>query len=134
MSRSGAQQKNKKKLTGEKIDEDIDFNQLSLGDSVTSEQLKASAQQRLKQDLVGEDTLSSFAEPKETGPAGGAPAPEDSAFLEKYKHKTAIGSEDLGRGQAGGKKDLSQFEGRSAIGSDDVFGKSKPATASSSPG
>ncbi len=83
----------------------------------------------MKLGLFGEEPVQP---PGQKDPATSQQAQPDEAFLEKYKHKSAIGSEDLDFGGFGGKKDLSQFEGRSAIGSDDVFGKNKAASTASS--
>lgn len=84
----------------------------------------------MKSDLFGETAAPRFSAVQEPEPDS-TRAAHDEAFVEKYKNKTSIGSEDLSRGGGGAKKDLSQFEGRTAIGSDDVFGKSKPEQDSS---
>lgn len=129
--------KNKTKLAGEKIDADIDFSKLTLGDKVSEDQMKsAKGQIQLRKDLFPEDDSSasntgvksviSTVESVETVPKEER-GPE---YYEKMKHKTAIGSDDF-KPASSTKVDFSQFEGRSGFGSDDLNPNKKAASSSS---
>jgi hypothetical protein len=126
-SKAGGPAKNKQKLTGERLDEDIDFNKLSLGDAVNEDTFRQAKTEKMKKDLFPEEEEKKNKGDgiKEVVSIDSSSAAEKDNFVDKYKNKTAIGSEDLNKGSGGGKKDSSQFEGRSGFGSDDVSGKPK---------
>lgn len=105
---------------------------MTLGDVVSEENIKQKNVSKLKNDLfpdfessetkikVVEDITHSSSKPEEKG----------QEFVEKYKNKTAIGSDDINNHSSTYKKDLSKFEGKSGFGSDDL--SSKPVKPSSS--
>jgi ADP-ribosylation factor GTPase-activating protein 2/3 len=129
-SKGGNAQKNKKKLAGEKIEDDIDFNKMTLGDAVSEDQFKKTNTEKMKADLfpTEEPVFNSFkvGEDKEKTHDN---EEKGDKFVEKYKSKNAIGSDDINQGSSSYKKDLSHFEGKSGFGSDDLSGK-KPVTTS----
>ena len=131
--------KNKKKLTGEKLDDEIDFNKLSLGDTVSESQFRSRISEKMKNDLFPEEdskqseikTVLTKVETTSRDTNTDSKNLKGEEFVEKYKGKTAIGSDDVNSKSSGTRKDLTRFEGKSAIGSDDLTGKSSQKTASS---
>lgn len=128
--------KNKNKLAGEKIDVDIDFSKLTLGDKVSDDQVKnLKGQMQMRRDLFPEDesetstpsvkTVVSTVETTDTVPKEER-GPE---YYEKFKNKTAIGSDDF-KTTTTTKIDYSQFEGRSGFGSDDLDPNRKASSSS----
>jgi hypothetical protein len=106
---------------------------MTLGDTVSEDQIKKSNTEKMKSDLF----------PKEEGTFKTIKVVEDNQkvlntedkgddFIEKYKSKNAIGSDDLNKGSASFKKDYSQFEGKSGFGSDDLSGKKTSASSEDS--
>lgn len=118
-------------MAGEKLDDEIDFNQMTLGDVVTEDHVRKNNIGRLKSDLFPEnDSAESkikVVEDKTIHQVSSVEKGEE--FVEKYKNKTAIGSDDINSHSSSYRKDLSKFEGKSGFGSDDL--SSKPKTSSS---
>jgi hypothetical protein len=102
---------------------------MSLGDTVNeseiSEMNKAKQKDKMKSDLFSEETgKTKIVQSKVEEEQGG------TSFQEKFKNKTAFGSEDINGKSSGGKRDLSEFEGRSGFGSDDLNGKASSTSNS----
>jgi hypothetical protein len=106
---------------------------MSLGDAVSEDQIKKSNTDRMKADLFPQDEKPSkqvkvvedsykYSESVESG----------DNFVDKYKNKNAIGSDDIGNGSSSYKKDLTQFEGKSGFGSDDLSGKTSSTASQNS--
>lgn len=106
---------------------------MTLGDTVSEEQIKKSNTEKMKADLFPkEETTSKPIKVVEDSFKGSSKVEKGDDFVEKYKSKTAIGSDDLQHGSSSYKKDLSQFEGKSGFGSDDLSGKKMATTSDSS--
>lgn len=96
---------------------------MSLGDTVNeseiSEMNKAKQKDKMKSDLFSEGISNTKVVQSKVEEEHGS-----ISFQEKFKNKTAFGSEDVSGKSSGGKRDMSEFEGRSGFGSDDLNGKS----------
>lgn len=98
---------------------------MTLGDTISEDQAKQSTVSKMKEDLFPTQDSPSrgikIIEDKET--TSSSTNEKGDQFVEKYKNKTAIGSDDINPKMSSWQKDVGSFEGKSGFGSDDLSGK-----------
>lgn len=98
---------------------------MTLGDTISGDQVKKCTSDKMRADLFPDNDSPSkgvkIIEDKDTTIA--SKGDKGDQFVEKYKNKTAIGSDDINASSSSTRKDMGSFEGKSGFGSDDMSGK-----------